>query len=177
MASLSVIGTITIGLVGCGATQGLGTGGTPDLPDSSSPGWITPTACWLPGFGLASCGTLVSVDGQMPDGQAVDMTGAYYLSSPGLGNDGLINLWLDRNDSCKAQSFFVAVQIDGNELFPDTSQMSGPLIACVPSDGVDYSWFLDMFTNPMRITLIDSQTVRITSADAGNPAHVDFQWA
>ncbi|MCL2782833.1 MAG: hypothetical protein FWD80_02510, partial [Propionibacteriaceae bacterium] len=124
----------------------------------------------------ASCGDLLSSKGQTPDGRTIDMTGAYTMSSPGIGDDGLTILWLNRNAKCIAQSFSVVVRVAGDKLLPDTSQMSGPAIGCLYFDGPDYSWVMDMFANTMLVTILDSQTIRIAAVDPNKPTYVDFQW-
>jgi len=144
---------------------------------TNADGFRPATGCWIPGSGSSSCGGLASVDGQTPVGQLVDMTGVYRLSSPGLTDDGLTMVWANTDNSCVARSFSVPMFVDGSIWRPDLTRMSGPAIGCIAYDGPDYSWVMDMFSGPVRVTMLDSQMVRIAVDGSGSAEYVDFRWA
>jgi len=163
-------------LAGCATAPNPGSPGA--SPNQTTPAWITPAGCWLPGSTLTTCGDMVTVDGNPPTGPAIDMTGTYDMSSPGLTADGLTMLVLHVNDPCPSQSFNVPVRADGNQWVPDATQMSGPALGCFSSTGgPDVSWVRDMFSSPMAANWIDANTLRISSADTSQLLYVDFKWA
>ena len=179
----AVLATAAVVMTGCGtgATNPAGSGASGSDDVRPVPG------CWVPGSGLAACGDLLSVSGLGPDGVIVDLTRVYRLSAPNLTDDGLIQLAFGPNASgdCAAVEFSVPVRVQGNDWLPDDSRVFTPLVGCPvtspahptgtprPDDG----WIRAMFIAPMLVTLPDAETVRVGSADAGNPVYVDFRWA
>jgi len=188
-----VAGAVT--LTGCGAALGVtpAGGGSPQSSWTASPPPTNPSAdpwtpfpasagCWLPDSGMAPCGELVSVDGrppgdQPPGGQVLDMRGVYRLSAPYVSSDGQVMLFADTDGPCVASAFSVPVRIDGNMLYPDASQMSGPAIGCAYATGPDYGWVsMSLFANPLRVAQTDNGTIRLGSADGDDGGYVDVAW-
>ena len=135
---------------------------TPELSGGPPPQTI---GCWPTSLAGPVCGRLVSVSGQNPDGDIVDLTGIVRISSSLYRADYAVML-MDFVPCGFANSH---IQIRSRWWTPENIwDTSG----CIGATQHTPQWVYDLMGNPYRVMNLDDGKVRFSSVDA----FVDYRW-
>ncbi|WP_028707730.1 hypothetical protein [Propionicicella superfundia] len=177
MSSPHGLSTRILALIAAVVLAGCSSGAltSPDASGEDSPWWSAspsrPAGCWLPGSELVSCGRLVSVAGQGPDGSTVPLPGVVRLSSSTFSAAGD---WLElvtEIGPCHIST--TPYRISDGQWIPDLTRRTVATIGCATGADDTPEWVRALFDDEFHVATTDSGRVELAS---GPSEWIELEW-